>query len=825
MKNKYSLSIVGIILILAMICSFLALPVSAAAEAEATALAKIDPALLEKMETASPNEKISVAIWYKDIDQDNVDKLTVDKVGFTQDDIALTYEMPSTELINDLEDGEEGAADEMQAYLKRTEAKREKERKRTNEYIMTRRELSREKYNEKSSRIVKDIAIEEKDITFKSQYAPMIIAELTIVEIEAYSKNTNVTNIYYENSEEIAIADSILYHVDDAQKTIRYDEAIESLSTTDDPLNGSGVVVGVIEKDGNPQEHEELENVTITKLSPNEDVDGHATRVCRLIAGQDIGFAKGVSIVSSDISKSTIEEMLDPQYNVTIINASCSIGEYTYGSTCKWYDHIVSKHNVTIVASACNNDDGFKLYAPGLCYNTIMVGAYYLGTDSDDTPIYNEELNDDRVTPITGYVNTGSAEKPDVMMPGTYTSHATPILTGCIALILQLKPSLAAYPQAIKAIVLASCHRKVLPAREGEDESIYDGITEHQGAGAPDIWSMMAIVCQGTYGVGIIDSSTTQKTIRFTQPSYGATNMNISLTWLKNNSYEEGESHTNSSLLDEGENVNLNMYVYRNGSLLKSSTLSNSSTEMTYFTLNSSYLDYEVRINKISTTTEDVRYGFAYSTDNMLMTEETNEGVYRLKNLETDTYLTLDASTGELKHQSYADSSIQEWIVRQSAGCQISSAYGNTQGIINRSSTALNTNNYKAVIGNNTLNFSMLKWYNNPTLGNKGGVVLYSYIVGTQIFLDYYSNYVTFSSGTSNSTDSKIWMLEKVNYVRGDTNADGSYNAKDATLIQKYLSNTETLNNLQLFLADANYDGSVTIQDSTYIQKQILNEQ
>lgn len=37
MKNKYSLSIVGILLILAMFCSFLALPVSAAAEAEAAA--------------------------------------------------------------------------------------------------------------------------------------------------------------------------------------------------------------------------------------------------------------------------------------------------------------------------------------------------------------------------------------------------------------------------------------------------------------------------------------------------------------------------------------------------------------------------------------------------------------------------------------------------------------------------------------------------------------------------------------------------------------------------------------------------------------------
>ena len=57
MTSKYKFSAICILLIMTMLSSFLILPVSAATEAEAKALAKIDPVLLEKMETASPDEK------------------------------------------------------------------------------------------------------------------------------------------------------------------------------------------------------------------------------------------------------------------------------------------------------------------------------------------------------------------------------------------------------------------------------------------------------------------------------------------------------------------------------------------------------------------------------------------------------------------------------------------------------------------------------------------------------------------------------------------------------------------------------------------------
>ena len=91
MKKRYTLSIISILLISTILCSFWGLPVSAAAESEAMARAKIELTLLEKMESTSSNERIPVAIWYKDIDQTQVDSLTKEKVGFSQDNIAVTY--------------------------------------------------------------------------------------------------------------------------------------------------------------------------------------------------------------------------------------------------------------------------------------------------------------------------------------------------------------------------------------------------------------------------------------------------------------------------------------------------------------------------------------------------------------------------------------------------------------------------------------------------------------------------------------------------------------------------------------------------------------
>ncbi len=53
----------------------------------------------------------------------------------------------------------------------------------------------------------------------------------------------------------------------------------------------------------------------------------------------------------------------------------------------------------------------------------------------------------------------------------------------------------------------------------------------------------------------------------------------------------------------------------------------------------------------------------------------------------------------------------------------------------------------------------------------------------------------------------------------GDSNEDNEINIKDATLIQKFIAETETLSEFQQVLADVNEDTKVNVKDATVIQK------
>ncbi len=65
----------------------------------------------------------------------------------------------------------------------------------------------------------------------------------------------------------------------------------------------------------------------------------------------------------------------------------------------------------------------------------------------------------------------------------------------------------------------------------------------------------------------------------------------------------------------------------------------------------------------------------------------------------------------------------------------------------------------------------------------------------------------------------EFFTLETPSYPLGDVNLDGAVNIKDATAIQKYLTNTIVLSDDALFFADFDKNGVVNIKDATAIQK------
>lgn len=759
----------------------------------------------------------------------------------------------------------------MQMYMERTEKQRENERKRTDEYIMTRRDISRTKYNEKSADFILDIGLSNEKLVYESQYAPMVIFELSsneimktsalasVEKITAFSFSLEATSdeFYDINTTSETDAEVLQQEVADTntiKNVIGYTKLVEGLKNTlNYTLDGTGVVIGTVERRGhfdtNTHEFYSADINFVDAVDQTSEYNKHLETTTRVMVGSERGLAPSSKVYCSNITLLGVEQLI--QSGVQLINISeyyspwaiSNSYEYYIGWT-DWADHIVAQHGVTIVAAVGNtvsdtfNPKGY-IYPPASGYNVIGVAAYQIGheiyEDGSTQYTYTLDKSDDIMTMSSAYTdaysgNTG-AQKPDVIMPappaGGATSLATPILTSSIALMFQLKPSLSVYPQAVKAIVLASCHRKVLSSFNGEpDETIYDGITSRQGAGAPDVFAMASIVCQGTYGVGRIKENRNQAIRRFMLPDNDSLNANVSITWLMENNYSTEEDHENETGLHHGDVVNLSLSVYRNGMLVgQPSDLSNSSTEMLYFELDSTKTNYEIRINESETYLGTVRYGYAYCTDKPYMAPATEDGIYYIRNYYTDNYLTLDTVSNEIIMTSFTGNDNQKWIIRQrnTGGYEIYPGYSNVEGKINFGSQVGNNPYYKSIIGSSNLDLNIFSWETDSTL-EPDAYVFTSTSDGNHNIMSYTYSTGVFVRSTNEPTVNmhRMWVLEDINYRQGDANMDGVLNVQDATYIGTALAASDGIDNfsnLQIVLCDADYSGSINVKDVTRIQK------
>ncbi len=789
------------------------------AESENSWKNKIDEEIYEKI--TDTDTKVPVYIWLTDVDHEDVIADTEETLGYGEEDLAVIDENFSDELaisVSSLsETDDETVSDELEKYLKKTEKKRKAEKEKTDKYIEKKREKYRDKYNEKSKDFLEKAKISDEDIIFRSQYAPMIIAELTEKQIKKVAKSEEVCEInFYEE---------LQWKTHLSLSELKESTGVDIIH--DIGLTGAGVKVGVHDTGFFDTEYEEFlseNNLPDERFHVLHDdllySKDHIIYVTRILCGNN-GVAPDAEcyVISSEEAPSP--EAHYQRFEILISNG-VSLINYSKGSDRgndfyhdeeKWIDHISTVHNVSFVVSAGN--EAGKICIPAMAFNAITVGGF----DNNSTTL----TSDDTIYNSSNYNNGDGCEKPDLLAQAYVfgeegTSLSAPYVSGVIALMLELRPSLAAYPHIVKAILLASCHHKAT-STPAETMSP-DGITDKQGAGVVDIYRALSIAGRGNYGVRSIPAGTINTDIRFTVPSlYGATGMNVSIAWLKNNTVSG--DHNVEGNANAGANTDLNLTVLKNGTTVGTSELDNSSTEMVYITSPTAAI-YTARINREDSSTEAVKVAYAWSFDEEQFQYSGDfEGVFYLKNKQSGYYLDYLSSTGYTqKPISVGDT--QKWVVWQSSNgyYTIKPFSGNTECIdIN---TLVSGKYY-------SINFESSDVADiSIQMNNDGSVTVNNVTGGSQYLLSVLNNSTSANAqivwkkfdSISDVELSQCWYLEPICYQVGDVDMNGQIAAADSRTALNYSAGSTSygdMTNIKEYLTDANSDGLITAADSRLI--------
>jgi hypothetical protein len=219
-------------------------------------------------------------------------------------------------------------------------------------------------------------------------------------------------------------------------------------------------------------------------------VTDHATLVASAAASNNAsykGMAPGARILSAGMSEATQQGAVDALEWAIFSPQSADIVNMSYGFICNssrnltnvdWaFDYYARTYNKLIVKSAGNNracSFGTEniITSPGRGWNVFTVGSYSdeeTADWSDDRMAYREVSNHVNPTP-------GVREKPEVVAPGDFltgiglngdlttfrgTSFAAPQVAGLAALLIHRNPSLRSWPEALRAIIMATATNNI----------------------------------------------------------------------------------------------------------------------------------------------------------------------------------------------------------------------------------------------------------------------------------------------------------------------------------------------------------------------------
>lgn len=791
-KSKVLLSIILVLSILVVsILPVLAESVTALDKSTLdSATSKISKSLKEKLETLDEDEEIPVWLWFKGIDTNNVIAETEKVTGLTEDMLnVINQDSVSTKLIdaidkysiNSQQFDKAVILNEMKDYMSTTKTDRETEKTLTNTYRNTKRMIAKKAYINNNENIIKKLGLSEAEFVFKSTLSPSAIVYLSKNQIQNLAKSSLVEEMYLFNK--------TIYEAPDNSYTNPIKTMRSDTLATVFGLTGNEIDVLMIDHDfvrpdtytsysfSNLSLIKNILNQTEYPLSNTSSLPSATNYHATMAASALQVFAPDSNIYS--VSSQTEYNMYSDiewaisEFEIDIISGSVNLSTplyYNSDPNAKWFDGLVAEHDVTLIASAGNGmkwNKGWRaprVISPACGYNSIAVGAYQTNGNPEEDTMHNF-----RYSPTSG--NDLPCYKPDIVIASGSTSRAAPCLSGIVACLLEMKPNATLYPEEVKAILMASCHRKVKPTSGDTQELMSTGLTVKQGAGAVDAFRAARIMMTDSYGYATITSGeiVLPENIKVKYDD----NLNVSIAWSRQNDNQDSypDSGTYNGSLGTVQELNLDI-VDSSFESQKNSSFSNSGKQLAYLENASPSQNYKMQITKVTeNNTEEVRFGYAWS----------ERGIKKLQNI----------TMSGLKAQ----------------GQTLSVSLSNSDGTIPDSQEDVRFSWERSSDG-----------YNWETIAN---VTSEAYTLTQNDYLKYIRCIVTPTNSSLLSNDNLIATTDTKIVIYGDVDLDGSVTSLDATLIQRYLYHLETFIPEQMIAADVDLDGNITIWDASYIQRYI----
>lgn len=746
---------------------------------------KMNNALCERIETLNDDDLVSVWVWFEEADIQEVEEEAKKLSGISFENLN-TYS-GQTNLINELNSSLDSfhlatqnteVSDIWMEYLKTTEEQRKQESKSNNSFRRIKRKLLSEEYLRHNSRIMDKIGINKESIVFESSFTPSAILKLTKSQIQDIASMDVVSDIYLDEFDEAPEPD-----INTEKESMRVDYVADYFHLTGDGIKALLIDTDYIRPDLFPSYEftnlSKVYNIYNQQFYSITDVSNlstlyreHGTMVASVLQN----YAPNIEMFGTTCYAYNDIEWALNNLDIDIINGSVNYScpsDYLDEVHARWYDALVANTNTVLIASAGNSQQWLatnwpNVISPACCYNSIAVGAYKANGGAE-----NNERQPFRYNPINS--STLVCYKPDVLISSGSTSAAAPALTGIISYLFEIRPSLINEPEAVKAIIMASSHRKVKPSAslDGEiPEYISEGLTQRQGAGAVDAYRALRIVLNQTYGVGEVTNGTVTLDTEI-KPRYDD-NVNISIAWHRQNT---GSPY--SVTLGTLQELELDVYD-SDDNLVKYSHTTNSGKQMVYLPEVPKNTIYNARVTKTTVNSEAVQFGYAWSERGVKkLSYISSDGITAIGKTLSVTARKEDWNIANLKEVRY------EWS-RSTDNCNWSRI------------TVPDETNPNNVIYHNS---------NTYTLSDED---IFNYIKCEVVPLD--------SSLLSTNTLIATFNPRVVKY--GDINLDGYIDSLDTDYLYQYLGEyISLLTDEQFLAADVTGDGQVNVEDLSDLQR------